>query len=61
MHKNLMTAEMQIVWAKTSLKMSLACVVLDRLGPFHMRQLREKRRGEEGASSEATKDEEAIW
>ena len=49
------------VWAKTSLKMSLAYVVLNWLRPFRTRQLREEGREKEGASSGATKNEEAVW
>lgn len=55
------SAEKQKAWAKTSLKMFLAYVVLDWLRLFRTRQLREEKREKEGGSSEATKDEEAVW
>jgi hypothetical protein len=54
------SAEKQVLWAKTSLKMFLAYVVLDWVRLFRTRQLREEKKEKEG-SVEATKQEEAVW
>jgi hypothetical protein len=54
------SAEKQKYWAKTSLKLFLAYVLLDWVRLFRVRQLREEKKEKEGAV-EATKEEEAVW
>jgi hypothetical protein len=57
------SAEKQKLWAKTSLRLFLAYVLLDWVRLFRTRQLREEKKKEkEGLGEEATKDEEeAAW
>jgi hypothetical protein len=54
------SAEKQILWAKTSLRIFLAYVLLDWVRLFRTRQLREEKKEKEGAVEE-TKVEEAAW
>ena len=54
------SAEKQKRWAKTSLRMFLAYVILDWVRLFRTRQLREEKKAKEGGG-EATKEEEAVW
>jgi hypothetical protein len=54
------SAEKQKLWAKTSLRIFLAYVLLDWVRLFRTRQLREEKKEKEGAV-EATKVEEAAW
>jgi hypothetical protein len=54
------SAEKQKLWAKTSLKLFFAYVLIDWVSLFRQRQLREEKKEREGAT-EATKEEEAVW
>ena len=54
------SAEKQKLWAKTSLKLFFAYVLLDWVSLFRQRQLREEKKEKEGFA-ESMKDEEAVW